>query len=245
MILKSLLCSRRTVRPSSIRSLVLPDWAFSQMSSSSVHTFIGIREMSASPSLPQTAHLLSINLICANGEWQERNCEMRRLFNLKLIFLNIKWKGYVLCQSHRNQYQSSVLENRTFRNELQWAAEYSEAGQTPGRPIVYELMSKSISTFPTLNLEVGIINMNHVLCISIKLFLLASLHFPAPYMLQASPHAWTRCFHGWSLWRLAREKSARTWNGWRTTGGCIWSTRRSLVQNTQETIASTYGSESQ
>lgn len=42
--------------------------------------------------------------------------------------------------------------NFIFRDELQWAAEYSEARDSFGRPIIHKLMTKSILTLPTPHL---------------------------------------------------------------------------------------------
>lgn len=86
MVLESRLCSPQMVRPSSIRSLVLPDRAFPQILSSSDRTLIGVREMPASPTSPQAAYLLSIHLICADGERDGRSGETRHLINLAGFF---------------------------------------------------------------------------------------------------------------------------------------------------------------
>ena len=58
-----------------------------------------------------------------------------------------------------------------------------------------------------------------------------SFPWTVPYMPQLSPYVWTRCPHGWSLWRLARERSAHTLTGWRTARGHTWNTHKSLRSN--------------
>lgn len=52
-----------------------------------------------------------------------------------------------ICTSLRLLTLLSI--NLIFRDELQWAAEYSEAWQSFGWPVIYELVAESISTFPT------------------------------------------------------------------------------------------------
>lgn len=141
------ICSSCAVRPSAIRSLVLPDRVFPQKSSSSAHT----------SSHTKTSHqvqeltLLTIHLIC--GEW-----EMRQASTLLSLFASfVTWKrpklqGRVVTESH---------DSDTFGDELQWVAEYSKAWLPPLGSIIYKLMAKTVSTFPTSHLK-----------IQIKLFLL-------------------------------------------------------------------------
>lgn len=139
------ICCSCTVRPSAIRSLVLPDRVFPQNSSSSAHT----------SSHTKTSHqvqeltLLSINLIC--GLHKER--EMRYASTLLSLFASfVTWKrpelqGRVVTESH---------DSDTFGDELQWVAEYSEAWLPPLGPIIYKLMAKTVSTFPTTHLEIAV-----------------------------------------------------------------------------------------
>lgn len=139
------ICSSCIVRLSAIRSLVLPDQVFPQNSSSSAHT----------SSHTKTSHqvqeltLLSINPIC--GLHKKR--EMRYASTLLSLFASfVTWKrpelqGRVVTESH---------DSDTFGDELQWVAEYSEAWLPPLGPIIYKLMAKTVSTFPTTHLEIDI-----------------------------------------------------------------------------------------
>lgn len=102
--LRQVLCSCCPVRPPSIRALVLPHWAFSQNTSSTVRTFSSTEK--------------NVYKSCSTYPWR-----------LTLLSINL-----------------------IFRDELQWAAEYSKARLPFAWPIIHKLMAQSISTLPTPHL---------------------------------------------------------------------------------------------
>lgn len=128
-----------TVRPSAIRSLVLPHRVFPQNSSSSAHTSSRTKASHQDRELT----LLSINLVC--GVHKEQGDEMFEYTDV--IVCQLCWLKEVWAARH---------DSGTFGDELQWVAEYSEAWLPPFGSIIYKLMAKTVSAFPTPHLEMHI-----------------------------------------------------------------------------------------
>lgn len=85
--------------------------------------------------------LLSVNLIC--GWKKKKNAKTKPEYSF--------WHWKVKCSKANDCFFFNV--DYTFRDKLQWAAEYSEAGQTFGWPIIHKLVTQSVSTLSTTHLK--------------------------------------------------------------------------------------------
>lgn len=206
------------MRPSAIRSLVLPDRVFPQNSSSSGHT----------SSRTKTSHqvqeltLLSINLICAvHKEEQHEICKYIAVIVCKLCNLKEAWDARQSCNSitwRRYLWGRTSVSGWIFRSVTapSW---------------VHRLRTHGQDHFHICHTEPGDAHQNSsffqqkqkFIIITFIYFLLLS-----PWKPQAFPYVWTRCPHGWSLWKLATERSAHTWCDWRRAHGHTWSRHKSL-----------------
>ena len=182
---------------------------------------------------------LKFHVLVRAACWTDYIMNTRGFFCLHLF-------SVISSSNGRHGSERIASDRRTFRDELQWAAEYSEARLAPPWPVIHKLVAKSISTFPATHLEQhsAFLYNQQIEAMSWTRVFLSQFHkqrmFPlaVPYTSQVPPRIWSHCPRGWSQWRPARETSACTWSRSRTAGKRTWSMRKSLRRRIREMMAS-------
>lgn len=214
------ICCSCTVRPSAIRSLELPHRVFPQNSSSSAHTSSHTK---ASHQV-QELTLLSINLVC--GIHEEKGDELfehAAAIVCTLCRLKEAWSA-LSCDMTAIPLGTNLSEwlNIQKRDWPLLGPSFTNSWPRPFPHFPHRTWRCTSQYCEMWKLTQGY-NQWFDLFSSVS-----------PCMFQAFLYVWTHCRHGWSLWKLATERSVHTWSGWRRAHDHIWSRHKYLRKKTWE-----------